>query len=125
MRFYLFPIALLAGSTALAGTGSGNHYTPKFARDEQPASILLFDLCQRPEYPRSSLRNEEQGTVTHRFVVSPGGRVLKAWIVRSSGYRDLDRASQDALSHCAFRPASIDGRPVQSTMELQYVWKLQ
>ena len=121
MRFYLFPIALLATSTALAG----NSYTPKFARDEQAAGILNFELCKRPEYPRSSLRNEEQGTVTHRFVVSAGGRVLKTQIVRSSGYRDLDRASADALSHCAFRPASIDGRPVQSTMDIQYVWTLR
>lgn len=120
MRFPLFLIGLLAASSTLAGTG----YTPKFAREEQQASILSFDLCKRPEYPKSSLRNEEQGTVTHRFVVSAGGRVLKTQIVRSSGYRDLDRASVEALSQCPFRPASIDGRPVQSTMDIQYVWRL-
>src|SRR5579875_755153 len=123
LRFTLLllpTLAVLAAPPAFADTA----YTPRFARVEQPAGILLFDLCKMPEYPRSSLRNEEQGTVTYRFVVSPRGRVLKTIILRSSGFRDLDRAAEGALVQCAFRPASIDGQPVQSTMEVQYVWKL-
>lgn len=121
MRFLSFLATLLAASSALAD----NSYTPKFAREEQDAGFLSMDLCKRPEYPKSSLRNEEQGTVTLHFVVSAGGHVLKSQIARSSGYRDLDRAALGSLSQCPFRPASIEGRPVQSTMEVQYVWTLQ
>lgn len=120
MRFLLCLLALLAPAVALAGNG----YSPRFAREEQPAQPLSFELCPKPAYPRSSLRNEEQGAVTYRFTIGANGRVLKQQIIRSSGFRDLDRAGQIALSQCYFRPASIEGRPVQSPMDMQYVWKL-
>jgi protein TonB len=45
--------------------------------------------------------------------------------LRSSGFRDLDRAAQNALSLCYFRPASIKGQPVQSALDIQYVWTLE
>jgi len=118
MRFPLCLLALLAPVVALAG----NSYSPKFAREEQPAQLLAFDLCPKPEYPKPSLRNEEQGTVTIRFTIGANGRLLKQQLVRSSGFRDLDRAALIPLSQCYFRPASIGGQPVQSPMEIQYVW---
>jgi protein TonB len=120
MRSFFCLLALLAPALALAG----NSYSPRFARDEQPAEVLSFDLCPKPVYPRSSLRNEEQGTVALRFTIAPTGRVLKQQILRSSGFRELDRAGMEALSRCYFRPASIDGQPVQSPMDIQYKWTL-
>ena len=113
--------ALLAPVLALAG----NAYSPRFAREEQPAQMLSFELCPRPVYPKSALRNEEQGTVTLRFTIGANGRLLQQQVARSSGFADLDRAALSALSHCWFRPASIDGRPVQSPMDIQYVWKIE
>jgi protein TonB len=121
MRFPLSLLVLLAPAVALAGNG----YSPRFARDEQPAQPLSFELCPKPAYPKSSLRNEEQGVVTYRFTVGADGRLLKQEVLRSSGFRDLDRAGQDALSRCFFRPASIDGKPVQFPMDMQYVWTIQ
>jgi TonB family protein len=119
MRFSLCLLGLLAPAVALAG----NSYSPKFAREEQPGQIT-FELCGKPEYPKSSLRNEEQGTVTLRFTIAPTGRLLKQELARSSGFRDLDRAAQNALSQCHFRPTSIKGQPVQSSLDIQYVWTL-
>jgi protein TonB len=119
MRSSFCLLALLAPAVALAGNG----YAPKFAREEQPG-FILFDLCSKPQYPKSSLRNEEQGTVTLRFTVGANGRLLKQQLLRSSGFRDLDRAAQNALSLCSFRPASIKGQPVQSALDIQYVWRL-
>ncbi|MGB9108420.1 MAG: energy transducer TonB [Telluria sp.] len=120
MRVYLCLLGLLAPAVALAG----NSYSPKFAREDQPGSIL-FDLCSKPEYPKSSLRNEEQGTVALRFTIAPTGRLLKLELARSSGFRELDRAAQNALSQCRFRPTSIKGQPVQSPVDVQYVWTIQ
>lgn len=118
MRFPLCLLVLLAPAVAAAG----NAYSPKFARDELPAQVLSFELCPKPAYPKSSLRNEEEGTVTLRFMVGANGRLLIQQIARSSGFRDLDRAAQVALSQCYFRPASIQGRPVQALMDIQYRW---
>jgi protein TonB len=120
MRFSLCLLAFLAPAVALAGNG----YSPKFAREEQPAQPLAFELCPKPAYPKSSLRNEEQGAVTYRFTIGPNGRLLKQQVIRSSGFRDLDRAGQNALSQCTFRPGSINGQPVQFPMDMQYVWRI-
>jgi protein TonB len=121
MRYAFLLPSLLAPAMALAATG----YTPKFARDEQQAQVMSFDLCPKPAYPKSSLRNEESGVVALRFTIGADGRLLKQQITRSTGFRDLDRAAQGALAQCWFRPASIKGQPVQSPMDIQYVWTLE
>jgi protein TonB len=71
------------------------------------------------------LRNEETGMTMIRFVVAPTGRLVDATVARSSGFRDLDRATMTSLSRCRFRPASIDNKPVQQPTFIQYVWSLQ
>jgi TonB family protein len=90
MRCLLPALVLLAPAIALAGNG----YAPKFARDEQQAQPLAVDLCPKPEYPKASLRNEEEGVVTYRFTIGSNGRVLRQQVVRSSGFPNLDRAAR-------------------------------
>jgi protein TonB len=119
-RLAIVIAALLAPSFAAAA----KPYAPKFARLERDAELLGFELCTKPEYPKSSLRNEETGVTTVRFTVAPTGRVIDATVVRSSGFRDLDKAAQGPLARCRFRPASIDGIPVQGTALIQYAWRL-
>jgi protein TonB len=100
-------------------------YQPRFARLQTPAAVLDFSTCPKPAYPRSSLRNEETGTVTMLFIVAPTGRPIKGIVQRSSGFRDLDNAALASMSQCRFRPASIDNVPVQGTTMMQYVWTLE
>jgi protein TonB len=100
-------------------------YSPRFARVEQDARILAFDLCSRPAYPKASIRNEETGTVTLFFTIAPTGRIVRSGVERSSGFRDLDKAALVGVSTCKFKPASINGIPVQATMNMQYVWNLE
>ena len=119
MRFLLLSLAL--GLPALSWAQAP--YSPKFARVATEAEAV-WELCPKPEYPKSSQRNEETGTVTVRFTVAPTGHILNSTVVGSSGFRDLDRAAHGALSQCRFRPASIEGKPVQMTTHIQYVWSL-
>jgi protein TonB len=121
MRRFLIPVLLLLPAFAAAA----ETYVPKFARLHTQAAVLDFSTCVKPDYPRSSLRNEESGTVTLRFLVAPTGRIIDARVERSSGFRDLDRAALNALSRCLFRPASIDNKPVQEPAPMQYVWTLE
>ena len=121
MRRLLISLLLLPPAFAAAeGT-----YVPKFARLQTPAEVLDSSTCPKPEYPKASLRNEETGTTTLRFIVAPTGRIVDAKVARSSGFRDLDRASLISVSQCLFRPATIDNRPVQQPTFVQYVWSLQ
>ena len=88
-------------------------------------AVVDFTTCAKPEYPRKSLRNEEQGAVTLQFLIGTDGRVADSKVEKSSGFRDLDNAARAALSLCAFKPGLADGKPQQSWTRVQYVWKLE
>jgi TonB family protein len=78
----------------------------------------------KPEYPSHSKFNEETGTVTLWFVVSPAGQVIGTTVHASTGFRDLDMAARNALSKCTFHPALVDGKPVETRIEVRYSFSL-
>ena len=85
----------------------------------------VFDLATcKPEYPRNSLRNEEQGTTRLQFLIGTDGKVADSKVDKSSGFRALDVAAKNALSQCAFKPGTVDGKPQQLWVTVDYVWKL-
>jgi periplasmic protein TonB len=88
------------------------------------AAVVNFDTCAKPEYPKSSLRNEETGTSTISFLIGADGSVKDAKLTKSSGFRDLDKAAQSALAKCRFKPATENGQPVETWQPVAYVWNL-
>lgn len=90
-----------------------------------PPVIDAARSCQKPEYPSTSRRLGETGTVTLHMLIDVDGRVIKSEVVSSSRHSRLDRAAQEALSLCRFKPGTVDGKPVQSWALLQYEWKLE
>jgi periplasmic protein TonB len=97
----------------------------KPAGPSRTEAVADFNTCARPEYPKSSLRNEETGTTTLQFLIGVSGNVMDSKLQKSSGFRDLDRAAQSALSKCRFKPAMVDGQPQQAWTAVQYVWTLE
>jgi|SRR6185369_10110066 len=89
---------------------------------EVPAS---FDAktC-KADYPKASLMNEEQGTVSMSFLVSPGGDVKDSKVDKSSGFKNLDKAAIKAISACKFKPGTKDGAPAETWTKVDYAWKL-
>lgn len=81
--------------------------------------------CSPPEYPRRSLRNNEQGITQLRLLIGVDGKVKESVIAESSGYDRLDRAAVSALSRCEFEPEVKDGIPIESWGKIRYVWKLE
>lgn len=105
---------------------------PPVVRSEAPPTgqvlvpaVVDAKNCDKPEYPRKSLRNEETGIVTLQFLIGLDGRVVESKIEKSSGSKDLDNAARAGLSLCKFKPGTIDGKPQQSWTKMQYVWKLE
>ncbi len=96
---------------------------PVAAPPVRVAGINDLNSC-KPEYPRASLVAEETGVTRVEFVVGPGGELVDAKVKKSSGSRSLDRAAVAGLSRCKFNPGTQDGKPVQSTFSVEYVWKL-
>ena len=89
------------------------------------AAVADFNTCAKPEWPRASLRNEETGTVTLSFLIGVDGKVAESKVVKTSGFRDLDKAARDGISKCKFKPTMVDGKPEQAWMQMQYVWTLE
>jgi periplasmic protein TonB len=89
------------------------------------AAVVDMNTCAKPEYPKSSLRNEETGTSTISFLIGVDGRVMDSKVTKSSGFRDLDKAAQLALGKCRFKPAMNEGKPEQAWAPVQYVWNLE
>ena len=89
---------------------------------EVPAS---FDAKNcKADYPKASLMNEEQGTVSMSFLVSAGGDVKDSKVDKSSGFKNLDKAAIKAISACKFKPGTKDGAPAETWTKVDYAWKL-
>lgn len=78
----------------------------------------------KTDYPRVSLVNEEQGTVSMSFLVSSGGEVKDSKINKSSGFKSLDKAALKSLSACKFTPGTRDGAPADTWTRVDYAWQL-
>jgi len=89
---------------------------------EVPASLDAKNC--KAEYPKASLMNEEQGTVSMAFLVSAGGDVKDSKVEKSSGFKNLDKAAIKAISACKFKPGSKDGAPAETWTKVDYAWKL-
>lgn len=98
---------------------------PGPAKPVNVAAVADFSTCAKPEWPKSSLRNEETGTVTLSFLIAADGRVADSKVVKSSGFRDLDKAAVSGISKCRFKPGLTDGKPTEAWMQMQYVWTLE
>ncbi|MYM35614.1 TonB family protein [Duganella sp. FT50W] len=78
----------------------------------------------KAEYPKASLMNEEQGTVSMSFLVKVDGSVADSKVDKSSGFKNLDKAAIKALSACKFKPGTKDGAPAETWTKVDYAWKL-
>ena len=76
------------------------------------------------EYPKASLMNEEQGTVSMSFLVKADGSVSDSKLDKTSGFKNLDKAAIKALSACKFKPGTKDGAVAQTWTKVDYSWKL-
>jgi protein TonB len=125
--------------SAIAVSSSAKPTTNELARPQAPApaapvgnanpvkvaAVADFNTCAKPEWPKASLRNEETGTVTLQFLIAEDGRVADSKILKSSGFRELDKAAVVGISKCRFKPGTTDGKPEKAWMQMQYVWTLE
>jgi len=89
------------------------------------AAVVNSANCEKPDYPSASRRMEEEGTVSLRFLVGADGKVLQSEVEKSSGFKRLDEAARAGLSKCAFKPATVDGKPEQGWASMKYTWRLE
>jgi protein TonB len=88
-------------------------------------SPVVVTGLSKPEYPRYSRINGEEGTVVLIVEVHANGRPGKIEVVTSSGYRRLDCAAVKALEKAAFIPAKVVGKAIASTKRIAFRFKLE
>lgn len=74
-----------------------------------PRSELL------PPYPPEEQRAEREGSVTIRVYIGADGRVKRAEKVSAASDAFWRETQRHALRNWRFKPATIDGKPVEST----------
>jgi periplasmic protein TonB len=79
------------------------------------------------DYPRSALRDNFQGAVHMRFLVTPQGRIGRCEVTRSSGHPGMDRETCRLMEkRLRYRPArDVYGRPVPAWTEGEQEWYLR
>ena len=90
--------------------------------------VITNPAYQRREaikYPRKARRKKLQGTVMMRANIDTAGRVQKAWVLKSSGYKSLDKAAMKSVPRWVFKPAKRDGRAVTATVQFPVVFRLK
>lgn len=102
-----------AKSDAPDGEGAGNGGRP----------IALSEI--RPHYPYGARARGEAGRVVVAVRVKEDGAVESVEIKVSSGYMALDASAVAATKRARFRPGEAHGRPVPSSMNLQFEFRLE
>jgi len=76
-------------------------------------------------YPDASKRANEEGRCLVQMTVAADGRVTDATIQQSSGFPRLDEACLKGVKGQRMLPATVDGKPVETTATVPIVWKLR
>ncbi len=77
-----------------------------------------------PAYPRLARRQGHEGLVVVSARVSASGGCVAVAILRSSGHGELDEAAAEAVRAWQFRPALLDGAPVEAELEIPIRFRL-
>lgn len=95
----------------------------------EPVVTARFDAAYlnnpAPVYPLLSRRLREEGKVLLQVRVSVQGRAEHLHVKKSSGYRRLDEAAQEAVAQWRFIPAHQGENPVASDVTVPIVFRLQ
>lgn len=78
-----------------------------------------------PRYPERARRLSQQGVVLLHVRVNAEGHPTEVEVRHSSGYDLLDHAAVESVSGWRFKPATLQGTPVGSDVEVPIRFELQ
>lgn len=95
---------------------------PPPAPVRKAARLLSGDL--EPPYPSSERIAGNEGSVTVRLAIGANGRVIRAEKVRATSDAFFKATQSYAVRNWRFKPATLDGRPVESSTVMTVHFKL-
>jgi periplasmic protein TonB len=84
-----------------------------------------YQNALQPPYPSSKRREEVGGRVTVRVLIGTDGRVKAVEPVSSDDAAFFGATRDQALKKWRFRPATLDGKPVESWKSMSVVFKME
>jgi protein TonB len=78
----------------------------------------------QPPYPASAQREGAEGFVQVRVAIGPDGRVKAVEKVKASRDDFFAATERQALRYWRFKPATIDGKPIESSKVMSVTFKL-
>jgi protein TonB len=79
----------------------------------------------QPPYPPSEQRAEREGDVRVRVTIGTNGRVIAVQMLSATSDAFWRVTERQALTRWRFRPATVDGRPVESTKLMNLHFQIQ
>ena len=110
--------------------GSGTLDIPRLP--PEPAHIPVRRAAQidsssrlQPPYPGSEQRAQRDGQVRVRVTIGPDGRVTDVVLLSATNDAFWFATRAQALRYWRFRPATVDGRPVEETRTMSVVFRIE
>jgi protein TonB len=97
---------------------------PPKAPTSTPVSIGRKHECSQ-NYPPMSVKLGEEGVTLLSFHVMPDGSVSNVTVAKSSGSDRLDQAAVSCAERWRYKPATMDGTPMETPWQANVQWKLK
>lgn len=110
--------AMAALSLALAACNPGE---PERLPDP-PTNVVAVDTPP-PEYPVTLACADIGGKVVLALTIGTDGRPKRATLEQRSGVPELDQLALEAVQAWRFRPATYDGAPIESTIQVPMTFR--
>ena len=110
---------------------TGNSRTETARADPPPPVRIGADFDPRfagevqPPYPPSELRAQRDGIVRIRVTIGTDGRVRAVQLLSATGDAFWRATERHVLAHWRFRPATLDGRPVETTRTMTLRFRIE
>src|SRR5439155_19408386 len=71
-------------------------------------------------FPLSQVDNE--GWVELAFMVDTSGKPFEVTVIRSTGNPTFEKVAMKSMEHSTFEPGKLNGAPVESGLEMKYMF---
>lgn len=88
-------------------------------------ALPIYDKNPSPEYPLIARRRGFQGTVVLEVMVDRNGRVGELRVLKSSGYKVLDRAASASVREWMFKPAIKGNEKIEMWVRVPVCFQLK
>ena len=126
------PVDTSHQNTVIASTSVGNDIPTLPVEPPRPIPSPVRHAAQidpssqlQPPYPATELRAQRDGRVQVRVTIGPDGRVVDVVLLSATSDAFWQTTRQQALHHWRFRPATVDGRPVEDTRVMSLIFRIE